>query len=159
VITLNSKNDVVIGRLFRDFQLIGNNAEGTPDYPAHDAVRKELFLFVNMVSRKVSQLYELCAQALNREMRSLSERVKKSRIMNNFLLYKIFREISDISRQMVEEKSTEGVFRNCPREVIEEFARYIINKFEVVHLFSNVEVGGQMYEPSVAVFLGSLERN
>lgn len=159
IITLNSRNDVIISRLFCDFKLVGNNAEGAPDYPAQDSVRKEIYFFVNMVSRKMSQLYELCAQSLNKEMKSLSERVKKSRIMNNFLLYKLFREISEVSRQLVEEKSTEGVFRNCPREVIEEFARYIINKFEVVHLFSNVEVGGQMYEPSVAVFLAGLERN
>lgn len=38
--------------------------------------------------------------------------------MNNFLLYKIFREIAENSRRMVEERSTESAFRFCQKEVI-----------------------------------------
>jgi hypothetical protein len=51
-------------------------------------------MFLNTVARRISNLYQKMADKLNSKMEKLTEVVKSSRMMNNFLLYKIFRELS-----------------------------------------------------------------
>ncbi len=80
-------------------------------------------------------------------------------MMNNFLLYKIFREISDSTRRIIEQKATESAFRSCPIQVIDQFFNYIINKFQIIKLFASPEVGHNMFEVNAGIFLGNIEKN
>jgi hypothetical protein len=89
-------------------------------------------------------------------MEKLTEVVKSSRIMNNFLLYKIFRELSDIFKKKTIDYATASVFRNCDQATIEQFYQYLINKFEWIKLFANSEVKDNLHEPSPDMILASL---
>ena len=113
-------------------------------------------LFLNMVARRISNLYQKMADKLNSKMEKLTEVVKSSRMMNNFLLYKIFRELSDIFKKKTIDYSTASVFRNCDQATIEQFYQYLINKFEWIKLFANSEVKDNLHEPSPDMILASL---
>lgn len=54
---------------------------------------------------------------------------------------------------------TETLFRYCQIEVIEDFYRYTINKFETVKLFANLEVKDWLFEPSPLLTLSSMEKS
>ena len=82
--------------------------------------------------------------------------VKQSKMMNNFLLFKILREISEEIKHDTIETCIESVFRYCQLETIEEFYRYTINKFEMVKLFATMDVKDQLFEPNPMTLLNSL---
>lgn len=124
-----------------------------------EKVAREMFGFVNGVARKVGKVYEECSALVRQSVEGLTLKIKHSKLMNNFILYKIFREIAVSARRTVEDRCTETVFRNCPQEVVELFFHYVINKFEVVRLFASQEIGAAMFEPSPAVILANFERN
>lgn len=153
IVTLNSRNELVAARFLADF-----GAEA-PSYMRDEKVAREMFGFVNVVARKVSKVYEECSGLIRQSVEALTLKIKRSRLMNNFILYKIFREIAEAARRTVEERCTETVFRHCPVEVVGLFFHYVINKFEVVRLFASQEIGAAMFEPSPAVILANFERN
>jgi hypothetical protein len=80
----------------------------------HDAV----MMFLNIVARRISNLYQKMTDRISKQMESLTDKVKSSRMMNNFLLFKIFRELSDSIKKSTIEAATKCVFRNCPKESI-----------------------------------------
>jgi hypothetical protein len=82
-----------------------------------------------MVARRISNLYQKMADKLNSKMEKLTAIVKTSKMMNNFLLFKIFREMSEIFKRKTIDYATKSVFRNCNTQTIEHFYRYLINKF------------------------------
>lgn len=155
IVTLNSRNELVAARFLRDFGGQLSEEAGLPEYMGDEKVAREMFGFVNVVAKKVSKVYEECSGLIRQSVEGLTLKIKHSKLMNNFILYKIFREIAVSARRMVEDRCTETVFRNCPIEVVELFFHYVINKFEVVRLFASQEIGAAMFEPSPAVILAN----
>lgn len=105
-------------RLFRDFsaQMKDSVSEGTFDSPnLHDS----LLVFINKVAKMVASLYQKMASEIKETMEGLVKIVKKSRMMNNFLLFKVFRELSVKIRLQTIETCTDSIFRYCPQETIE----------------------------------------
>lgn len=74
--------------------------------------------FVNIVARRISNVYQKTVDKISSQMEKLIDKVKTSRMMNNFLLYKIFRELSDSIKKKTISYATDAVFRNCPKEAV-----------------------------------------
>lgn len=65
------------------------------NYHLHSSLYKATITFINIVAKRFSFLYQLLVDKTSEKMEQLVTRVKKSRMMNNFLLYKIFRELAE----------------------------------------------------------------
>lgn len=114
IVTLNSRNELVAARFLRDFRGQLSVEAECPEYMGDEKVAREMFGFVNVVAKKVSKVYEECSGLIRQSVEGLTLKIKHSKLMNNFILYKIFREIAVSARRTVEDRCTETVFRNCP---------------------------------------------
>lgn len=50
-----------------------------------------MYAFVNVVAKKICKIFEECSRMLKKDVEKLTEKIRKSKIMNNYMLYKIFR--------------------------------------------------------------------
>lgn len=75
----------------------------------HDAV----MLFINMLAKRIAGLYQKLVTRISAQMEKMTEKVKTSRLMNNFLLFKILREISENIKSETIETCTSSMFRFC----------------------------------------------
>lgn len=100
IITLNCRNDFVVERLFKDMQSFQKGVS-LPDYMANDKIKKVVYSFINSVAKKIAKIYEGCSEMLQQDIKQLTNKIKNSKIMNNFLLYKFFREIAESSKREV----------------------------------------------------------
>jgi hypothetical protein len=158
IITLNSRNWDVASRLFSDFAVL-TKIEGREE--AHDdpKLHSALLNFINTVAKRIASLYQKLASHVREKMDKLIKTVKQSRMMNNYLLFKIFKELSVSIKSETTETCTAGVFRYCQVEVIEEFYRYTINKFEMVKLFASMDVRDCIFDQPPMLLIASLEKN
>jgi len=56
--------------------------------------RSQMYTFLNAVARKMAQLYVKCAKMFKELLDGVNDKTKKSKLMNNFMLYKMLRELS-----------------------------------------------------------------
>jgi hypothetical protein len=54
-----------------------------------------------VVAKKFCKVYEECSKLLKKDIGELTGKIKTSKIMNNYMLYKIFREISVSFKKVV----------------------------------------------------------
>jgi hypothetical protein len=94
VITLNSCNYEIASRIFSDFAVLAKISE-PPNYDKESKLHEAMIEFINVVAKRMSALYQKLVIQISETMEKLTKRVKSSRMMNNFLLFKIFREMSE----------------------------------------------------------------
>ena len=99
----------------------------------------QIYFFLEEVSVQICDIYASGQSFVMKEIDSVTAVVQKSEIVNFYVLYKIFKDTSTICKQRLIGEMEEGMFRHIESEVLEEFAHYIIEKYEILKM----EVGDE----------------
>ena len=99
-----------------------------------EIITDSIFVFLEEVNIIICDYYNFGKKILIEKMDQLKANLENSSILNIYTLYKILRDLSVESKNQIMDFIREGMFRHIQLDICESFARYVIEKFEVLDM-------------------------